>query len=136
MPKKKLELFDNPRVRAARAKMTPEQLRDFKIKGEEMFRDINFEGPTFATPLGGVAFPSGKELSIKDGKGATETVKSTIGANPDLFKESVAYILEGIKSGLHPSLLSSDEKGILSEFLGETWYDKFGYTKEDLNELN
>ena len=55
--------------------------------------------------------------------------------NENFLSESVAYIIEGIKSGLHPSYLTDEEKHILKEYYGEKWYEKFNYTVSDLEKL-
>lgn len=52
-----------------------------------------------------------------------------------VINDSVFEIIELIKSGLHPSMLSDSEKLILEEKLGKTWYIKFGYKEEDLKEI-
>jgi len=36
-------LFDNPMVNSARKSMSKEQLEDYRIKGESMFKNIDFE---------------------------------------------------------------------------------------------
>jgi hypothetical protein len=50
-PKERLEkakttvtgnLFDNPMVRAARKSMTPEQIEEYKRKGEKMYGEIDY----------------------------------------------------------------------------------------------
>ena len=40
-----------------------------------------------------------------------------------------------IRSGLHPSYLTEDEKDVLVASYGEEWYKKFGFEKEDLDEI-
>lgn len=35
--------------------------------------------------------------------------------------ESVAYVMEGLKSGLHPSYLSKDEEQLLENHYGKDW---------------
>jgi len=52
-----------------------------------------------------------------------------------VLKESAFYIIEGIKSGLHPSDLDKDEKRVLKEVYGEKWYIKYGYNEKDLEEI-
>jgi hypothetical protein len=32
-------------------------------------------------------------------------------------------------------MLNKDEKFLLSEGFGKTWYEKYGYVKEDLDEI-
>lgn len=48
------------------------------------------------------------------------------------MEESLAYTVEALKSGIHPSYLNEDERAILMAGYGEEWYTKWGYTKEDL----
>ena len=49
--------------------------------------------------------------------------------------ESLKKLDHTIRSGLHPSMLSEDEKKLLSEELGEKWYEKYGYVEGDLNDI-
>lgn len=53
------------------------------------------------------------------------------GSAADRFTESAAYVCEGLKSGLLPSQLSSDEREIMISVYGRFWYEKFGYTSEN-----
>jgi len=51
--------------------------------------------------------------------------------NPeDKILESVAYISEGLKSGLLPSQLDESELELMRSTFGHTWYEKFGYSSE------
>ena len=52
---------------------------------------------------------------------------------PDSFslEESLAYIIETIKSGLHPNYLSIEEKSLVQAAYGDDWYKKFGYDSLD-----
>lgn len=84
-------LFDNPMVRSAREAMTPEQLDEYKRKGEAMYNTIDFTSE-----------------DLNDG-----------GINP--MQITVAYIIEGLKSGLHPSYLTDDERTIMLNTFGEKW---------------
>lgn len=51
--------------------------------------------------------------------------------NPDkkIF-ESVAYIVEGLKSGLRPSQLDHSETTLIRSVYGDKWYEKYGYTSD------
>lgn len=99
------DLFDNPMTRAALASMTPEQIEHYKKIGEHMYGSIDFE-------------------------------KSEVLNNaPPFLSESLAYITEGIKAGLHISELNKDERKVLEECYGEEWWTHFGYTKEDLDKV-
>lgn len=46
--------------------------------------------------------------------------------------EPLLYILESVKSGLHPSMLTNEEKVFLNEYASPKWYKQFGYKKRDL----
>jgi hypothetical protein len=41
-----------------------------------------------------------------------------------------------VESGMHPSFLDKEEKEFLKNYLGEKWYETFGYLENDLNRLN
>ena len=60
----------------------------------------------------------------------------TSGTTRDLstinLEESLAYVVESLKSGLHPSYLTEDEIAMVTAGYGEEWYKKWGYTKDDL----
>lgn len=83
-------LFDNPMVNSAKASMTPEQIEEYKIKGEAMYNTVDFES-------------------------------NGIIGNEDPLLEFVAYIKEGLKSGLHPSCLSVDECTAMENMYGKEW---------------
>lgn len=95
------DLFDNPMIEAARKAMTPEHIEDLRLKGESMYKNIDFENGTI-------------EQSIED---------------------AFFILTEEIKSGLHPSFLTENEKSVMKEKLGDKWYENFGYSVEDLKEL-
>ena len=90
------DLFNNPMVNEAKSSMTPEQLEDYQRMGEEMYNTIEFETSKLLNP----------EKS----------------SNIEL--ESVAYVVEGLKSGLLPSELDEDEVALLVNHYGEDWMDK------------
>lgn len=48
------------------------------------------------------------------------------------MEEALAYVVESLKSGMHPSFLDENEKAILVAGYGENWFEKWGYSKEDL----
>jgi hypothetical protein len=60
---------------------------------------------------------------------------SNIHNAPSLLDDAVAYITESIKSGLHISYTTKEERDILETYYGKEWYLKFNYTKEDLEEI-
>lgn len=99
-------LWDNPMVTAAKNSMSKEELDRYQKLGESLFKDIDFT--------------SSKVNEQND---------------ESFFAESVAYISESLKSGLHPSMLTDSEKSILEDFYGKEWYTKWNYVKEDLDEI-
>lgn len=48
------------------------------------------------------------------------------------MEEALAYVVESLKSGLHPKYLTEDEVFLLRAAYGEEWYKKWDYTIEDL----
>jgi hypothetical protein len=48
------------------------------------------------------------------------------------LEEALAYVVESLKSGLHPKYLDYDEIHMLRAAYGDEWFKKWGYTKEDL----
>jgi len=82
--------------------MSPEQIQEYKEMGEKMYNSIDFN-----------------------------TSQILEGQNDPLF-ESIAYISEAIKSGMHPSFLDDDERKVLEEGYGKEWYTKFGYESLDI----
>jgi hypothetical protein len=48
------------------------------------------------------------------------------------MEEALAYVVESLKSGLHPSFLTEDEKALVMAGYGEEWYKEWGYNKEDV----
>lgn len=49
--------------------------------------------------------------------------------------EVIAFIENQLRSGIHPSDMEEGEKLIMSDTYGEEWYTKWGYVKEDLNDI-
>jgi hypothetical protein len=57
------------------------------------------------------------------------------GTIQNIINETLQKLDCTLKSGLHPSMLSNDEKNLLKEEMGEKWYEKYGYVKEDLDKI-
>jgi hypothetical protein len=98
------DLFNNSLVNNALKAMSPEQLAEYKKFGESMYGNVNFEDSKIVNNM----------------------------APP--MAESVAYVEEGLKSGLLPEDLSEDEVILLQKAFGEEWYKKYGFTKEEVPE--
>ena len=54
---------------------------------------------------------------------------------PESFHEATAYIITGLQSGLHPRDMDINEIILLTNTMGEKWYEQFGYSKEDIPEV-
>jgi hypothetical protein len=85
--------------------MTPEQLAEYEKQGEYMFSGVDF------------------------------VTTQSLSTMPPHMVEAVVYIRESLKSGLHPSMLTSNEKSLLLDAHGEGWWKEFGYVKDDLDSI-
>ena len=55
----------------------------------------------------------------------------TNAGNPDdTIYESVAYIAEGLKSGLRPSQLDQSEVTLIKSIYGDKWYERYGFKSD------
>ena len=97
-------LFNNPMINNALKAMTPEQLEGYKKIGEQLYGSVNFEDSKILNNM------------------------------PAPMEEAVAYVEEGLKSGLSPEDLDEDEVVLLCNAYGEDWYLRFGFTKEQVPE--
>ena len=52
------------------------------------------------------------------------------------LEEALAYVVESMKSGLHPKYLTYDEIHMLKAGYGDEWYKKWGYTADDIPKDN
>jgi hypothetical protein len=100
-----MDLFNNPMVNNALKAMTPEQIEHYKKIGEHMYGNINFVDSKIINNM----------------------------APP--MAEAVAYVEEGIKSGLLPGDLTEDEVALLSNAYGEKWYEKYGFQEHEVPEV-
>ena len=41
-----------------------------------------------------------------------------------------------LRSGMHPSFLSRQEKDIMKNVFGNKWYEEFGFLETDENRIN
>lgn len=51
---------------------------------------------------------------------------------PQELKDTLARATEGLKSGLHPTILDEGEVKLLEEAYGLFWYKKFGWETDDM----
>jgi len=99
-----MDLFSNPMVNNALKAMTSEQLENYKKIGEHLYGNINFEDSKI---LNNMLIPT---------------------------EEAVAYVEEGIKSGISPSDLDENEVILLTNTYGEKWYLRYGFKEEEVPE--
>ena len=48
------------------------------------------------------------------------------------MEEALAYIVESLKSGIHPKYLDENERALLHAGYGEKWYENWGYNEKDI----
>lgn len=82
--------------------MTDEQINNMKVLGEKFHESFDVS------------------------KGTTRDL------NEINMEEALAYVVESIKSGIHPAYLDENEKAIMMAGYGEKWYEKWGYTSDKL----
>ncbi len=104
----KVSLWSNPMIDAARKAMSPEDLEKYDKLGQSLYKDIDFIS---------------SEVIDEDSK------------YPMFIRDAIAYIYESLKSGIHPSMLTKEEIQVMTNFDGETWYEKWGYIKDDLTDI-
>lgn len=92
----------DPAMQAIADTLTPEQLDAYKKQGEYIFNSVDFDNVA--------------------ANNATNVPSA----------EAVAYIEDGLRSGLHISCLEHDEKQLLHDTFGEKWYERYGYTIDDV----
>lgn len=102
----KISLWNDIRWARAKSNMSKEQLEQYKTIGDQMNGSINYlTGESNPIPI------------------------------PEPVKESVSYILSGLKSGLDVDDLDEDEIKTLETFIGKDWQSKIFVSekKDDSN---
>jgi hypothetical protein len=103
----KPSLWNNDMVNNALKSMSPKDLQHYKKLGESLYKDLDFE---------------------------TSKVKNDANL-PPFMTDAIAYLVETLKSGLHPSMLEPEDKKLLEEVYGDEWYKKWGYVEGDLTDI-
>lgn len=52
------------------------------------------------------------------------------------LEECLAYLVESLRSGLHPKHTTIEERGLLIGGYGDDWFERFGYTRRELEGLD
>lgn len=98
--------------------------------------DDLFEGSLAQTALASLT-PEQKEKYKKMGEHMFGTINFE-SDNPHLdsvFEQVSFQVKAQLNSGLHPSMLLENEQEIMKTVHGENWFEKWGYTKDDLKEV-
>ena len=100
-----LSLWNDIRWDRAKNNMSKEQLEQYKTIGDQMNGSINYlSGESNPIPI------------------------------PEPVKESVSYILSGLKSGLDVDDLDEDEIKTLETFIGKDWQSKIFMSEKENND--
>lgn len=81
----------------AKQTMTTEDIAKYEQIGRQMYESIDYENSKVLTPMN------------------------------EVDAESIAYITEAVKSGLHPDHLSENEQYIMESHYGKEWKKQFNY---------
>jgi hypothetical protein len=100
----KLDIFDNPKFKNVMNKMSPEQIEEYRRMGKEMYEAVNYVNSTILTNQ-----PSQM-------------------AGDDIFNQeenstAIAYVINGIKSGILEQDMTDDEKTFAEQCFGKDWYN-------------
>ena len=104
-------LFGEKRLKEIADSLSEEDKKRYAKIGEEMYNTINFED---INSQGSIATQNADEIEI----------------------ENASEIKLMIKSGLHPSFLTRQEKDIMKNVFGEKWFTEFGFLEMDENQIN
>jgi hypothetical protein len=99
------DLFEGTLAKAALSALSNDEKERYQKIGEELYGTIDFESSQPKSSMSG-----------------------------DML-DALAYIESQIISGLHPSMLETNEKELLKDAYGDTWFSKWNYTLEDLDEI-
>ena len=104
-------LFDEKRLKEIADGMSEEDKKRYSKIGEEMYNSISFEN---INSQGSLATQNADEIEI----------------------ENASEIKLMLKSGMHPSFLTTQEKDIMKNVFGENWIKEFGFLEMDKNRIN
>ena len=104
-------LFGEKRLREIAASLSDEDKKRYAQIGEEMYNSINFED---INSQGSLAAQNSDQIEL----------------------ENASEIKVMLRSGMHPSFLSRQEKDIMKNVFGNKWYEEFGFLETDENRIN
>ena len=110
------DIFSNPQIQRAKESLTPQMRAQYEQLGESIWNQME-----------------ASQMSISNSTG--ENVNFTGENLPPAVEEAAAHISEALKSGMHPSLLEEDEKKVMEECFGPTWWRKWNYQDDEMKQL-
>jgi len=102
-----MDLFNNPMVDSAKRALTAEQKDEYKRIGEYMYNNQNYN-------------------TVETGQKVKQAES----------EELVFYACQALKSRGDPQDLSKPELEALVQFYGNKWYEKFGFSEDEVPKLN
>jgi hypothetical protein len=72
----------------------------------------------------------------KKGKDFFENVDITEDSSEVVNRDVFLQLDSMIRSGLHPSYLTKEEKGFMENYKGKNWFMNYGYLHHDLDRIN
>jgi hypothetical protein len=109
------DIFSNPQIQRAKESLTPQMRAQYEQLGESIWSQME-----------------ASQMSISNSTG--ENVNFTGENLPPPVEEAAAHIAEALKSGMHPSLLDEDEKKVMTECFGTTWWRKWDYQDDEMKQ--
>jgi hypothetical protein len=104
-------LFGEKRLQEIAASLSEEDKKRYAKIGEEMYNSINFED---INSQGNLATQNADEIEM----------------------ENASEIKIMLRSGMHISYLTRQEKDIMKNVFGNKWYEEFGFLETDENRVN
>jgi hypothetical protein len=104
-------LFGEKRLQEIAASLSEEDKKRYAKIGEEMYNSINFED---INSQGTLATQNADEIEM----------------------ENASEIKIMLRSGMHISYLTRQEKDIMKNVFGNKWYEEFGFLETDENRVN
>jgi len=104
-------LFGEKRLQEIAASLSEEDKKRYAKIGEEMYNSINFED---INSQGSLATQNADQIEM----------------------ENASEIKIMLRSGMHISYLTRQEKDIMKNVFGNKWYEEFGFLETDENRVN
>ena len=109
------DIFSNPQIQRAKESLPPQMRAQYEQLGESIWNQMETS-----------------QMAITNNTG--EEVNFTGESMPPPVEEAAAHITDALKSGMHPSLLEEEEKNVMKECFGSTWWRKWNYKDEEMDQ--